>query len=167
MRRGDPPISSLTGTNLVEEQWSFIALPVLWVSRWIPTPQLLGGIQAARAGARRWSRSGGWPATAVDLRLGTTAAVIAAFALAPAVHAANLSMFHPEVLAVPALAGAALWHARSGGSLYWAAVAVILCCRADLGLVVAGLGVVAILDGDGPGGRRLGRRRARRGRSPA
>ena len=44
VRQGDPPISSLTGTNLVEEQWSFVALPVLWLSRWIPTPQLLGGI---------------------------------------------------------------------------------------------------------------------------
>jgi uncharacterized membrane protein len=83
-----------------------------------------------------------------DLRLGTTAAVIGAFALAPAVHAANLSMFHPEILAVPALAGAALWQRQKRWVLYWAAVAVILCCRADLGLVVAGLGVVAILDSE-------------------
>ena len=147
VRRGDPPISSLTGTNLVEEQWSFVALPVLWLSRWIPTPQLLGGIQAlalSLAVIPLWRLA----RNVFDLRLGTTAAVIAAFALAPAVHAANLSMFHPEILAVPALASAALWLRQKRWLLYWAAVAVILCCRADLGLTVAGLGVVAILDGD-------------------
>ena len=36
---------------------------------------------------------------------------------------------------MPALAGAALWLRQKRWVLYWAAVAVILCCRADLGLV--------------------------------
>jgi uncharacterized membrane protein len=147
VRQGDPPISSLTGTNLVEEQWSFIALPVLWLTRWIPTTQLLGGIQAlalALAVVPLWRLARG----VFDLRLGTTSAVIAAYALAPAAHAANLSQFHPEILAVPALAGALLWRRRSRWILYWASIAVILLCRADLGLVVAALGVMAILDGE-------------------
>jgi uncharacterized membrane protein len=147
VRRGQPPVSSLTGTNLVEEQWSFIALPVLWLSRWIPTSQLLGGIQALALGLAvvplwRLAR------TVFDLRLGTTAAVIGAFALAPAVHAANLSLFHPEVLAVPALAGAVLWRRQAHWGRYWVCIAVILACRADLGLTVAAMGIVAVLDGD-------------------
>jgi uncharacterized membrane protein len=146
LRQGDPPISSLTGTNLAEEQWSFIAVPILWLSRWVPTSQLLGAVQAlalALAVVPLWRLS----RTVFDLRLGTTAAAIGAFALAPAIHAANLSLFHPELLAVPAVAGAMLWLRRGRWVLYWAAVAVILLCRADLGLVVAGLGVMLILDG--------------------
>ena len=55
--------SSLTGNELVEEQWSFVALPVLWLSRcWIPTPQLLGGIQALALSLAVIPLSG-WPAT--------------------------------------------------------------------------------------------------------
>ena len=68
VRRGDPPISSLTGTNLVEEQWSFIALPVLWLSRWIPTSQLLGGVQALALAL------GGGPALAAGPQQSSTSA---------------------------------------------------------------------------------------------
>jgi uncharacterized membrane protein len=147
VRQGGAPVSSLTGTNLVEDQWSFVALPVLWLSRWIPASQLLGGTQAlalSLAVVPLWRLA----RTVFDLRLGTTAAVIAAYALAPAVHAANLTLFHPEVLSVPALAGAALWRRQGRWARYWVCIAVILCCRADLGLTVACLGVVVILDGE-------------------
>ena len=88
--------------------------------------------------------------------------MIAAFALAPAVHAANLSLFHPEILAVPALAGAALWLRQERWVRYWA------CGRGDP--LLPGRpgprrrrrsGVVADPRQRRPGGHRLGRRRAR------
>jgi uncharacterized membrane protein len=147
VRGGDAPVSSLTGTNLVTEPWSFVALPVLWLTRWIPTSQLLGGTQAlalSLAIVPLWRIA----RDVFNLRLGTTSAVIGAYALAPAVHAANLSIFHPEVFAVPALAGAALWRGQARWVRYWICIAVILSCRADLGLTVAAIGVVAILDGE-------------------
>jgi uncharacterized membrane protein len=146
VRRGQPPVTSLTGTNLVESQWAFVAVPVLWASRWIPTPQLLAGVQAlalALAVVPLWRLA----RTVFDLRIGTTSAVIGAFALAPAVHAANLSLFHPELLALPALAGAALWRRQERWLRYWLCIGVILASRADLGLTVAAVGAVAILDG--------------------
>jgi hypothetical protein len=147
VRGGDAPVSSLTGTNLVTEPWSFVALPVLWLTRWIPTSQLLGGTQAlalSLAIVPLWRIA----RDVFNLRLGTTSAVIGAYALAPAVHAANLSVFHPEVFAVPALAGAALWRGQARWVRYWICIAVILSCRAVLGLTVAAIGVVAILDGE-------------------
>ena len=147
VREGDPPISSLTGTNLVREQWSFVAIPALWMTRWGTTSQILGAAQAlvlALAVVPLWRLA----RDVFDLRLGTTSAVIAAYAFAPAVHAANLSLFHPEVLAVPALAWGALAQKQKRWVLYWACMALILCCRADMGLVVACMGVVALLDGD-------------------
>lgn len=75
------------------------------------------------------------------LRVGATCVVAIAYALAPTLHRANLGGFHPELLAVPAVLDAL----RQGLNRRWwrfgVLVAVILSCRADLGLTVAAIGV--------------------------
>ncbi len=147
VRRGAPPVSSLAGGDPVVRQWSFVALPVLEATRWIPAPQALAGAQAlalALAVVPIWRLA----RESVSLRIGTTTAVVMAYALAPTVHAANLSLFHPEALAVPGLAWATLFGRRKRWPAYWLCVALVLLCRADLGVTVAALGLLGVLEGD-------------------
>ncbi len=146
VRHGSTPASTLAGADPVVRQWSFVALPVLEATRWIPTPQALAGTQAlalALAVVPIWRLA----REDVSLRIGTTAAVVMAYALAPTVHAANLSIFHPEALAVPGLAWAALFGRRRRWPAYWLCVALVLLCRADLGVAVAALGALGVLEG--------------------
>ena len=147
VRHGGGPVSSIAQSNVVTDQWSFVAYPVLWLSHFAPAAQVFAATQAFALSLTvvplwRLAR------TAFALRVGTTVAVIAAFALAPAVHAVNLSLFHPEVVAIPALAWCALLRRQDHWIRYFACIAVVLACRADLGLAVAAVGLVALLDGD-------------------
>ena len=96
-----------------------------------------------------------------NLRVGAAATLLVAYALYPAVQNLNLADFHPETLALPALlgrratSGSRHWRSRSPCAACWSSL-----CRADLGLVVAGLR---------PAPRRAGRaarRRHHRGRRP-
>lgn len=75
------------------------------------------------------------------LRVGATCVIVIVYGLAPTLHRANLGGFHPELLAVPAVLEAL----RRGLERRWwrfgAMVALILVCRADLGLTVAAIGI--------------------------
>ena len=110
MRRGDPPISSLTSTNLVE-QWSFVALPVLWLSRWIPTPQLLGhqALALSLAVIPLWRLA----RNVFDLRLGGGGG--RSLRPRPGRPRREPEHVHPEILAVPAWPAPRCGSARSGG----------------------------------------------------
>ncbi|MEJ7583963.1 MAG: DUF2079 domain-containing protein [Acidimicrobiales bacterium] len=146
VRNGDAPFSSLAGIDPVLRQWSFVAYPVLALTRWLAAPELLAVVQALALAAAviplwRIARD------VLSLRVGTTAALVLAYASSPAVHAANLSLFHPEVVAVPALAGAVLCSRRELWVRYWLCIGLVLVCRADLGVTVAALGVVGALTG--------------------
>ena len=147
VQHGNSPVSSLAGVDPVAHQWAFVAYPLLWLSRWVPTVQLLAGTQALALSLAvvpiwRMARS------VFDLRVGTTLAVVASYAFAPAVHAVNLSLFHPEVIAIPAFAWAGLYRRQSKWVFYFACIALMLVCRADLGITVAALGIVVVVDGD-------------------
>ena len=73
--------------------------------------------------------------------------VLLVYALHPAVQSLNLDGFHPETLAVPFLIGAGYF----GLSQHWRRFALCcvlaMLCRADLGLAVAGLGVLIMVQG--------------------
>lgn len=147
VRHGQAPGSSIAGVDPVISQWSFTAWPFLWLTRWIPATQVLAGAQAsalALAVVPIWKLA----RDAFGLRVGTTLAVVSSYALSPAVHAANLTPFRPEVMAVPAFAGAVLFRRRARWVPYGACVAVVLATRADLGFTIAALGLVVLLDGD-------------------
>lgn len=146
VRNGDQPLSSLAGIDPVWRQWAFVAYPLLWLTRWAPAPGLFAVVQA---GALAFAVVPIWRIArdVLDLRVGTTAALLAAYALSPAVHFANLSIFHPEVIAVPALAFAILCSRQERWLWYWPSVTLVLVCRADLGVTVAALGLVSALTG--------------------
>lgn len=76
------------------------------------------------------------------LRAGASLVVIVAYALAPTLHRASLTPFHPELVALPALLWAYLHACRTAWIRYWLLVILALCSRADLGLTVAALGLV-------------------------
>jgi uncharacterized membrane protein len=81
-----------------------------------------------------------------SLRAGAAAAAVIAYALYPPLHQLNLADFSPEALAVPALLGAA--YAGFRAHWWWAAACcvVAMSMRSDLGLVVAAIGVVLLID---------------------
>lgn len=82
-----------------------------------------------------------------NLRVGTSMCVLAAYGLSPPVHSLNLAGFHPEVLALPALLYAAYFGLSSRWRRFGVCCALVLCCRADLGLAVAGLGALVWASG--------------------
>lgn len=130
--------------------WSIISEPILWLTRYVPPEALFSTVQAAAIALAviplwRLARD------EARLRVGATAVVVAAFSLAPTLHRANLSAFHPELIALPALLWAYLRARQGHWKRYTALIVLVLLCRADLGLTVAALGVVLIT---------LGRRRA-------
>ena len=76
------------------------------------------------------------------LRVGATSTVIAAYAMAPTLHQAALTPFHPEIVALPFLILAWLQATRGAWVRYWLALAVVLACRGDLGVTVALVGLL-------------------------
>lgn len=125
---------------------SFISEPILWITRWIPPEAVFSVVQAAAIALAivplwRLARN------QAHLRVGATAVVTTIFALAPTIQRANLSAFHPELIALPCLLWAYLHARQDHWKRYGALVAVILLCRADLGLTVAALGVLLVMIG--------------------
>ena len=134
------------GADPARGSWSFISEPILWVTRWIPPEAVFSVIQAAAialAIVPLWRLARG----EAHLRVGATMAVTTAFALAPTLQRANLSAFHPELIALPCLLWAYLHARQDHWRRYSAFAVVIVACRADLGLTVAALGVVLIVIG--------------------
>ncbi len=146
VRHGLAPVSTISGANPISGQWSFVAWPALLLTNAVRAPVDLAVLQSAALAVAvvplwRLARE------IAHLRIGATCAVIFAYGLAPTVQATNLSILHPEVVAVPALLTAFLSYRRDQRIGYWVAVAVVLSCRADLGLVVALLGVLMVMEG--------------------
>ncbi len=138
--------SPVGGVDPAQGTWSLVSEPILWLTRYVPPEAVFSAVQAAAIALAivplwRLARD------EAHLRVGATAAITTAFALAPTLHRANLSTFHPELIALPALLWAYL-HARQGHwKRYAALVALVLVCRADLGLTVAALGILLVLVG--------------------
>ncbi|HEX2577743.1 MAG TPA: DUF2079 domain-containing protein [Aquihabitans sp.] len=131
------------GVDPATGTWSVVSEPILWLTRFVPAEAVFSVVQAAAIALAivplwRLARQ------EAHLRVGATAVLAAAFAVAPTLHRANLGAFHPELIALPALPWAYL-HARQGHwKRYAALVLLVLSCRADLGLTVAALGVLLV-----------------------
>lgn len=125
---------------------SFISEPILWFTRFVPAEATFVVVQAAAialAVVPLWHLA----RSEARLRVGASMAILVAFALAPTLHRANLSAFHPELLALPALIWAYYRALQGHWWRYGALVLVVLLCRADLGLTVAALGLMLAISG--------------------
>jgi uncharacterized membrane protein len=147
IRHGHDPITTVTtDTNVFAQQGAFAFWPLAQLTRTIPAIPLLLTVQSAALAltvvplwrvARRLA----------NLRAGSALIVLLVFAVYPIVQTLNLDGFHPETVAMPFLVGAAYF----GLSQHWrrfalcAVIAVL--CRADLGLAIAGLGVLLMVQG--------------------
>ncbi|WP_426572868.1 DUF2079 domain-containing protein [Aquihabitans sp. McL0605] len=134
------------GLDPAHATWAFVAEPVLQLGRLVSPEAVFAVVQAAALAIAivplwRLARD------EARLRVGATSVVIAAYALAPALHRANLTSFHPEAIALPLLLWAYLQALRSHWYRYGVLVAAVLLCGASLGLTIAGLGLVLFLTG--------------------
>ncbi len=146
MRHSESPELSLTGNNLLAGQLPLGFYPIAVATRVLPAIPTLLLVQSAALAlgvvplwriARR----------ICDLRVGAAAALTVAYAASPAVNNLNLADFDMAAVALPALLAAAYL----GLTARWRAFAVVatvaVLCRADLGLAVAGLGVLLAATG--------------------
>lgn len=134
------------GLDPARSTWSLVSEPVLWVTRFAPPEAVFAVVQAtaiALAVIPLWRLA----RDEAHLRVGASAVVIVGYALAPTLHRANLTPFHPELIALPALVWAWLHARRQHWIRFGICVALILACRADLGLTVVALGLVVASHG--------------------
>jgi len=143
--QGGDSVSLLDDVPPLAPRFSLLLIPIAALARVFPVVALLLVVQAAAlslAIVPLWRLA----RTVASLRSGTAATVSFAYACYPAVHGVNLSGFHIESFAVPALLLGALAGFTDRRSLLYGCVAVVLAARADLGLAVAGLGLVLVLN---------------------
>lgn len=159
--------STLAGGDYLARNGAFIVYPLSLLVRWLPITTTVLAVQSSalalgivplwRIARRR-----------ADLKVAPAAAVAFAYAAYAALHNANLSGFHPETLAVPALFGAVYYGLAARWAPFGALVAVVLACRSDLGWMVLALGVVLAVDlRPGPAGQQTPEREASLWRAPA
>ena len=107
MAAGRPPVVSELGVDVFAIQASWLFWPVSWLARVFPPAETMLAVQslALALGVVPLWRIARGPA---NLRSGAAGALVVAYALHPSIHNLNLSGFHPEALALPALMAAYL-----------------------------------------------------------
>ncbi|MED5229964.1 MAG: DUF2079 domain-containing protein [Actinomycetota bacterium] len=143
---GYTPESSLLGQNYLASQGGFLIYPVALLTAIFPTAITLIVIQSAALSFAiipiwRLSRD------VADLRAGTSSVVVAIYGSYSAIHSLNLSGFRLETFAVPAMLSFVLCAYTNKKYKYWIMAALALLSRADLGLLIAGFGILWILEG--------------------
>ncbi len=149
LSEGFQPEASLLGddVHLLELHWSLILYPVAALGIIFPTAKMLVITQAVALGLAVFPLW--WLARRVaNLRVAAASALVLAYALHPATHRLAVDDFHPEVLAIPAMLALAYFGASKRWFGYWICVAIVLACRADLGLAVGLWGFVLLGDGE-------------------
>jgi uncharacterized membrane protein len=148
IREGVAPVVTVGGTptNLLAQQATFLFYPMLLATYVLPIIPALLVLQAAVLAVAVVPL---WKVVRrlANLRVGAAAAVVAAYACYPVMHNLNLEGFHPEVVAVPGLLAAFYLAAGRRWLLFGLCCAVVVASRADLGLAVAGLGVLLFFEG--------------------
>jgi hypothetical protein len=140
-RTGEGVVHPVGGLDPATASASLVGEMVLHLSRFFPAAAVFAVVQSVAIGAAvvplwRLARE------RAGLRVGATSAVIAAYALAPTVHQAGLTPFHPELVALPFLLVAWLQASRGAWVKYGLAVLAVLACRGDLGITVAAMGLL-------------------------
>lgn len=143
---GYKPEATLVSGNLLAEQAALIVYPLSLLLRYLPRTTTLLVIQALALSLTviplwRLARGPG------RLRVGVTSAVAFAYCVYSGIHFVNLAGFHPAAVALPAIVGAVLYGIEGKRWPFMLCVAMVLVCRADLGLSIAGLGVLLVVEG--------------------
>ncbi|MBI2705361.1 MAG: DUF2079 domain-containing protein [Actinobacteria bacterium] len=146
LREGYEPTVTVTfNAHLLSQQASFIFYPIALLTKVLPAQPALLIVQSAALAfvviplwriARRLA----------NLRVGATVALVFVYAVYPTMHNLNLAGFHPETIALPALLGAFYFGLGRRWWLFGVCCAVVVLSRADLGLAVAGLGGLLIVE---------------------
>lgn len=139
------------GHHVLAPHLSLLLWPIAQLTRALPAQTTLLVVQAVALGSAvvplwRLARR------VANLRAGAACTLLAAYALYPAVHGVNLSGFHVEAVALPLLLVAALAGLTERHVVLGLACGAVVLARADLGLAVAGLGLVLVLNGRRRGG---------------
>lgn len=137
---------TLSGSHLLSQHAPVGFYPLAQVTRFLPAVGALLGAQAAALalGVVPLWRLGRQVAR---LRVGATLALTLAYGAYPALNNLNLADFHPEALAIAPLLAAtyAGLQGRWRSFVLWSVLAMIW--SAELGLVVASLGLLFVLEG--------------------
>lgn len=153
IQQGHEPILTITtGSDLLASQAAFIFFPVAWSTYLVPAQATLLLAQSAAlalAVVPIWRIARGL----ANLRVGAAFTLIVVYALYPTMHNLNLAGFYPETLALPLILYAAYFGLSRHWRRYLVCCALIVLCRADFGLVVAGLGALVWVEGNRPEGR--------------
>jgi uncharacterized membrane protein len=147
------PHLTLTDTHLLAQHLPLGFYPVGWATRFLPTVPTLLGLQAVSLGV------GVVPLWRIArdialLRAGATVALCAAYGLSPTLNNLDLSGFHPAAVAVSPLLGATYLALTGKWRTFAIVSATAVVWSAELGLVIAGLGLLVFLQGE----RKVGRR---------
>jgi uncharacterized membrane protein len=143
---GEGAEPTITGNHLVAEHTPVVFWPIAWLTRILPTIPVLLGIQSAALAVGvvplwRLARQ------VVHLRVGAAATLGVAYGLHPAIQNLNLADFHPQTLAVAPLLAASYYGLERRWPRFWVFAVITVLCGAELGLVVAGLGLLLMLGG--------------------
>lgn len=127
------PLSHLDGSLLFQ--------PIGWLLGFLPVRQALVTLQSAAIAATvlplwRLARR------VANLRVGAATAVVVAFACFPPIHLMNTAGFDPLVLAMPVLAALVYWALSGNVVRFCLAALVVVGLSAQLGLALAGFGIL-------------------------
>ncbi len=137
--QGEPPLSSFLGFPILGDHCALILYPLSLLYRLYPSVYWLFAVQALALAL------GSVPvyvlARAAALGHELAGSLAIAYLLYPLLFNLSLFDFHPEVIALPALLGAVVAARRGHWIAFGALVALVLSCKAVLGLTVAALGI--------------------------
>jgi uncharacterized membrane protein len=143
---GHAPDLTITGSHLLAQHLPIGMYPIAYLTRifpTIPTLLLLQSLGIAMGLIPLWAIA----RNVAGLRVGAAVAIGVAYGASPTLNNLNLSDFHPAAVAVAPLIAATLLALRGN----WRAFAIVsltaVIWSAELGLVIAGLGVLIILRG--------------------
>jgi uncharacterized membrane protein len=142
----EPVLTITTGADVLASQAAFMFFPIAWLTRFVPIQTTLLLAQSAAlalAVVPIWRIARGL----ANLRVGAAFTLIVVYALYPTMHNLNLAGFYPETLALPALLYAAYFGLGKHWRRFLACCVFVVLCRADFGLVIAGLGGLLWMEG--------------------
>ena len=135
---------TVTGNHLLAQHFPLGFYGMVWVTQLLPPTSTLLGIQSlslALGVVPLW-----WIARRLAaLRVGAALAIVVAYALSPTLNNLNLADFHPAVVAVGPLLAATYAALRERWVAFALFSAFAVLWSAELGLVIAGLGVLLII----------------------
>ena len=147
IRHGVDPVTTVTtGTNVFAPQGALIFYPLAEATEVVPAVPLLLVVQSlalALAVVPLWRVC----RRLASLRTGAALMVLVVYSLHPIIQTLNLDGFHPETLALPFLIGAGYFGLTQHWRRFAVCCLIAMLCRADLGLAVAGLGALLMVQG--------------------